>query len=358
MTADIIRYNRDVFWQEIRKRNALKGKIRQSTVQGVNAFLEAWVWAFEKGYVPEDIASSYRKQASALSLILANVRIEVGINLKPVREGFAKTDAEARKHVLKLARTIGIKYAKPSANGEWHYGRGFIQETWPDNYKNSGSLIGYNLYDNPDKLLDPRISSRVSTANLLLGNYRRDRRTKKKQSLSLYAHEYGPEGFMGREMVNGDKNKTRDGVKIGDLCDDIADRIFACFVEAMKHPTDEWDVGDPIIWDKDGNTEPQKKEHTMSFSFGRLLPLLMGGFGGLSSCSNVGQQTGTIAPDSALTQIAAGGPESMLMIGIGLIMAMLMNQGSNTNLGDILKTLFAMQATPVNKETDDNIGRD
>jgi hypothetical protein len=89
---------------------------------------------------------------------LATCRIEVGYKLKPVREGFKKTDAEAREHVRN--RAYGKQIGEHS-----YYGRGYVQLTWDYNYEAEG------IIDNPDKALEPDFAARLLFKGLLDGRW-------------------------------------------------------------------------------------------------------------------------------------------------------------------------------------------
>lgn len=57
-------------------------------------------------------------------------------------------------------------YAKQMGNtevgdGAKYYGRGLIQLTWKNNYISYGNLVGADLLNNPDLLLQPDISAKV-----------------------------------------------------------------------------------------------------------------------------------------------------------------------------------------------------
>lgn len=94
---------------------------------------------------------------------LATARREVGAGMIPVREGFKKTDAEARAYVLKH---YAAKYGKPA--GPWghvYYGRGYVQLTWLDNYQREG------IAADPDKALEPEFAAELMFKGLLDGRW-------------------------------------------------------------------------------------------------------------------------------------------------------------------------------------------
>lgn len=117
------------------------------------------------------------KDQDTLAYALATAFHETGRRMVPVREGFATTDAGARRAVANLAAKRGpnsavAKYSKPAGPyGHVYYGRGHVQLTWLDNYKKSSADAGVDLVANPDAMLDPVISARVLIAGLLDGRW-------------------------------------------------------------------------------------------------------------------------------------------------------------------------------------------
>jgi hypothetical protein len=141
-----------------------KSGLSQSQVNGINGILEAF-------------GTHGDGKPDTLAYALATAFHETGRRMVPVREGFASTDAGARKAVNALAKKRGpnsavAKYAKPQPpHGHVFYGRGQVQLTWIDNYRASSKDAGVDLVANPDAMLDPVISSRVLIKGLLDGRW-------------------------------------------------------------------------------------------------------------------------------------------------------------------------------------------
>lgn len=116
-------------------------------------------------------------QRDTLAYALGTAYHETGRKMVPVREGFAKSDAGARRAVLNLAKKRGAKsavarYAQPTGpHGHVYYGRGHVQLTWLENYAASSKDAGTDLVANPDAMLDPRISARVLIKGLIDGRW-------------------------------------------------------------------------------------------------------------------------------------------------------------------------------------------
>ena len=153
----------DVFFDTIR-RTLFDGSLTQPQVDGIKGLL--------KGF---DLVGD--KDQDTLAYGLATAFHETGRRMVPVREGFAKTDAGARAAVAKLAKKRGPKsavarYAQPvGPYGHVYYGRGHVQLTWLDNYRDSSADAGTDLVANPDAMLDPVISARVLFRGLMDGRW-------------------------------------------------------------------------------------------------------------------------------------------------------------------------------------------
>lgn len=122
---------------------------------------------------------------------LATARREVGSGMVPVREGFKRTDVEARAHVLRNFRDRG--YAEPA--GPWghvYYGRGIVQLTWLANYEREG------IAADPDKALEPKFAAELMFKGLLDGRW-----NGKGLGLAHYLPSGGPDDLKNaRRTVN------------------------------------------------------------------------------------------------------------------------------------------------------------
>jgi len=142
---------RAAFYAEIRK-SLFNGSLSQEQVTGIEGILNAF----------EDYGDDRDK---TLAYALATAHHETGRKMVPVREGFARSDASARRIVARR------KYGKPGAYGHVFYGRGHVQLTWESNYCHTGKKIGIDLVKDPDRVLDPELSARVLIEGLLDGRW-------------------------------------------------------------------------------------------------------------------------------------------------------------------------------------------
>lgn len=173
-------------------RSSLFGNhLTDAQVGGMNAILD-------------EIEAAGITNSAVAAAILGVPYHETGRRMTPVREGFASTDAGARAAVANLYARGKIKrnYALPHKNGHSYYGRGFPQLTHGDNYKNASSVVGIDLYADPDKALDPHISAKLMIHGMVNGTFR------KGHSLGKYISDTKRDYVGAREIINGDKNKS------------------------------------------------------------------------------------------------------------------------------------------------------
>ncbi|MBD9455944.1 hypothetical protein IB244_31225 [Rhizobium sp. RHZ02] len=147
--------DRAIFFAALRRRasGVFGTSLSQSQVDGINGILDAF-------------ATHGDGRDKTLAYALATAYHETGARMVPVREGFAKDDASARRIVAKR------EYGKPAGKyGHVYYGRGQVQLTWLKNYDTSSADAAYDLVAYPDKMLDPVISARVMIKGLLDGRW-------------------------------------------------------------------------------------------------------------------------------------------------------------------------------------------
>jgi len=198
------------FYKSLRRRDSgvFGTALSQGQVDGIEGVLSAFTTHGDK-------------LADTLAYALATTYHETGARMVPVREGFAKSDAGARKAIAKLAKKRGpqsavAKYAKPQPPyGHVYYGRGQVQLTWKDNYRTSSGDAGVDLVKDPDAMLDPEISARVLICGLLDGRW-----NGKGKGLRFY-------------LNMGDLKNARRTVNVLDKWDTIA-RYHRAFLAAIE----------------------------------------------------------------------------------------------------------------------------
>lgn len=187
----------EVFWGIIRD-NLFRGKMTQVVVDTIDTIVDTYL--DQRQYNPQHLAyilsTAYHE----------SYHRSINPNWNPVREGFANSNEGAISAVTKLfnAGRISHNYALPHTNGNSYYGRGFVQITWPENYRKMGNRLGIPLYENPDLALDRDVSAKLLVVGMIEGLY-----TGRKLS------DYGAQDFdayNARRIINGlDKAETIKG---------------------------------------------------------------------------------------------------------------------------------------------------
>lgn len=85
--------------------------------------------------------------------ILATAFWETARTMEPVKEAYWLSESWRKNN---------LRYYP------W-YGRGFVQLTWEANYKKASKELSVDLLTNPDKALDPNISSEILVKGMLEG---------------------------------------------------------------------------------------------------------------------------------------------------------------------------------------------
>lgn len=168
-----------IFFDTVRA-SLFGGTLSQSAVDNINAITGYWL-----EHYPD-------QPLSQLAYILATVKAEVGANMRPVREGFAKDDADARK---KLAHRPYAKSDGPY--GHAYYGRGYVQLTHLHNYKTQSTKLGIDLVRFPDKALETPIALQILAGGMLAGDF-----NGKGFGLGHYVNETKQDFVGARRTVN------------------------------------------------------------------------------------------------------------------------------------------------------------
>ncbi len=141
------------FFNRIR-RSLYGGSLLQITVSNINTIREYW----DNKY-PDNVKTQ-------LAYVLATVLAEVGREMNPVRETFAKSDSQARYRLRHKA------YAQSTPPfGHAYYGRGYVQLTWIRNYQRQEDKLGVPLVQFPDMALSTDIAVQVLVNGMMAGDF-------------------------------------------------------------------------------------------------------------------------------------------------------------------------------------------
>jgi hypothetical protein len=145
-------YDRTKFFNALRNTLPKNKSLSQSQVDGFNLLLAEG----ERRNIPLEW----------IAYVLATAWHETATLMVPVRETLAASDAQA---IAILNR------ANPnSKNNYWSsgfFGRGYVQLTWAANYKQMGTWLGVDLYDNPSLALQPDIACKIIYEGMIRGMF-------------------------------------------------------------------------------------------------------------------------------------------------------------------------------------------
>lgn len=137
----------------------------------------------KKGTI-EAIKQECRKQGLTLktqiAYVLATAQWETANTFKPVKEAFWLTEDWRRKN---------LRYFP-------YYGRGYVQITWRENYKKYSDILGQDLVNYPDKVLEPNISLFILVHGCKNGTFTGMR-------IEDYIHNGGTDFHNARRVING-----------------------------------------------------------------------------------------------------------------------------------------------------------
>ena len=169
------------------------GSLSQDAVDNINLIVET--------------CEKYNLTYPQTAYVLASIAWETARTFKAIAE-YGK--GKGRKYGTLYTNSKGQKYGIAGSGGNTYlysdyphlyYGRGHIQSTWLDNYKYIKQRTGVDVVNNPDLLLDDKLSIEVTVLALKEGWY-----TGKK--LSDYINNTKKDYVGARRCVNGtDKAK-------------------------------------------------------------------------------------------------------------------------------------------------------
>lgn len=187
------------------RRSPFGGRLSQGQVDGCNAILDAFS-NDRIEHVAYAMATAFHETGGKMLPVEENLNYTAAGLLKTFPKYF---DAHTAKQYAKKSQAIANRaYANRMGNGDessgdgWKYrGRGTVQITGWENYERAGYELGVDLITNPEKALEPKISSEILHSGMTRGWF-----TGKK--LSDYFNDRMSDPLNARRIVNGaDKAK-------------------------------------------------------------------------------------------------------------------------------------------------------
>lgn len=153
------------------------GKLSSTQVQGIEWILEQQTQAGLDSYPKTNLLLDLWQHA----YVLATIHWETGARMQPCREAHTLSEAWRRSK---------LRYYP-------YYGRGYVQITWRANYAWAAELTGLDIVEQPDLVLDKKVSYLLCVFGMLSGQYGKPlgRYVDKQRGLRLYS--------AARASVNG-----------------------------------------------------------------------------------------------------------------------------------------------------------
>lgn len=119
-------------------------------------------------------AEKYGCLRNQLAYILATAYHETAHTMKPVRETLASDDDRAirildRSWARGRMPWVKTAYWRKDTNGKSWLGRGYVQLTWKDNYRNAGKKLGLDLLTDPNVVMKPEIAVKILVVGSMEG---------------------------------------------------------------------------------------------------------------------------------------------------------------------------------------------
>lgn len=184
------------YWSRVRRKRYLT----QQQVHCIEQIIRFYLAEADRRGIPESI------RKPQLAYILATAYHETAHTMLPVRETLARTDAGAIRILTRLYNSgkKNYKYALPHpVTGKSYFGRGLVQTTWYSNYTFMSEVLGVDLVNRPELLLEIRYAVPALVLGLLDGLYYRGRDGRPIKTLSDYINTNKIDRIRARRLVNG-----------------------------------------------------------------------------------------------------------------------------------------------------------
>ncbi|MGF0536767.1 glycoside hydrolase family 19 protein [Agrobacterium sp. ES01] len=165
------------------------GRLGQGQVDGMNAILDHWQDALPQG------------DGRWLAYMLATVFHETGFTMRPLREGYGRSDAQTVARLDEAFASgrlpsVTTPYWRADRDGKCWFGRGLVQITHKANYDRLGRAIGLDLVADPGLALRMDVAVRILFFGMTEGLFTGRR-------LAAYFNRDREDWTGARAIVNG-----------------------------------------------------------------------------------------------------------------------------------------------------------
>jgi putative chitinase len=188
--------DRNKFFPFVRQ-SVFGGRLKQSQVDGMNAILDAW-------------DKSTFTDPRWLGYMMGTAYHETAATMQPIKEygsyDYFENMYGPNGRRPEVARSMGN--VNPG-DGAKFCGRGYVQNTWANNYKRGGKLVGVDLYNNPDLAMRPDIAAKLMFAGMtdremIFEDFSDDQNFSfTGKSLEDYFNDTTEDWYNARRIING-----------------------------------------------------------------------------------------------------------------------------------------------------------
>jgi len=199
------------------------GSLSAKQVAGMEAFLNHVPSSRAIPHLAYELATQFHETGEKMVPVVENLNYTTAAQIRKTWPTRFASDAAAAPYVknpqLLANKVYGGRMGNVGANDGWTFrGRGGPQLTGRDMYRKAGDKLGIDLESNPDRMLEPDISAKVTDLGMSEGWF-----TGKK--LGDYDTPQGFSATSARAIINGDV--AANGAKIAGYCSDFAKALTA-----------------------------------------------------------------------------------------------------------------------------------
>lgn len=199
-------YDMKKFFDAVRKK-PFGGSLTSGQVEGMEAIISTAPKSMPVEFLAYELATTYHEVNGTMMPIRENLNYSSAERIRSVWPSRFPTVASAQPYVnnpQKLAEKVyGNRLGNDNALEGWIFrGRSFVQITGEDNYERAEQRLGVELTDDPDVVLDPKISAQILHFGMTEGWF-----TGKK--LSDYFGNGKEDPVGARKIINPDSNGSK-----------------------------------------------------------------------------------------------------------------------------------------------------
>jgi hypothetical protein len=130
-----------------------------------------------------------------IAYILGTIYHECNKTMQPIEE-YGKGQGHPYGKKLKMATDAGGNHIPYTTPDQIYYGRGYVQLTWYENYAAQGKILGLDLLNNPEWVLQSEIAGKILIHGMTKGDFTG-------RYLSQFFNDTTSDYINARKIING-----------------------------------------------------------------------------------------------------------------------------------------------------------